>query len=279
MFRRDRSRSRPRILALVTYAYLAWTLAPTLLLVRLSLSEAEPEQGGLSVLTVRPYLDVLRSPALRAALEQSLTLALLTTAIAVPLAIGLALGLSRSRGALAGIARTLALGPLAVPETFLATGFFMLFVHLFTFVRLASTAQLLAHVTLVLPFATLILLSSLLTTASEHEEAARDLGASPVAALLLVVLPLIAPAVIAAATVTFALSLNDLVMSHFLCIDSACATVPIVLFGIGEPTPLSSAMAVLLVGLSLPPVLLAWAALRWWAKIGLRLSFYEPPIN
>ena len=104
MSRRDRWPRRLWILGLVTYIYLAWTLAPTLLLVRLSLSETDPEQGGLSVISFRPYLDVLRNPALRAPLEQSLMLALLTTAIAIPLALGLALGLSRSRGALAGIA-------------------------------------------------------------------------------------------------------------------------------------------------------------------------------
>ena len=47
------------------------------------------------------------------------------------------------------------------------------------------------------------------------EEAARDLGATPVTAFLHVTLPLLAPAVAAGALIAFALSFDDLIITSF----------------------------------------------------------------
>ena len=47
------------------------------------------------------------------------------------------------------------------------------------------------------------------------EEAARDLGATPLTAFLHVTLPLLAPAVAAGALIAFALSFDDLIITSF----------------------------------------------------------------
>ena len=62
------------------------------------------------------------------------------------------------------------------------------------------------------------------------EEAARDLGASPLQTFRLVTLPLIMPGVVAAALLAFALSLDDFVISNFN--SGTTVTFPLYVFGV-----------------------------------------------
>ncbi|MEW5736883.1 MAG: spermidine/putrescine ABC transporter permease PotC [Thermodesulfobacteriota bacterium] len=89
---------------------------------------------------------------------------------------------------------------------------------LFTAVRLplGYLSLLLAHVTLCLPFVTVVVYSRLSQLSPHILEAARDLGASEYAALRLVILPLIAPAVLAGWLLSFTLSLDDVIISFFV---------------------------------------------------------------
>jgi spermidine/putrescine transport system permease protein len=75
---------------------------------------------------------------------------------------------------------------------------------------------LLAHITLSLPFVTVVVYSRLSGFSPNVIEAARDLGASESRALRLVVLPLAAPAVLAAWLLSFTLSLDDVIISFFV---------------------------------------------------------------
>jgi ABC-type spermidine/putrescine transport system permease subunit II len=162
----------------------------------------------------------------------------------------------------------LALSPLVVPEAVLAAALFQVFVHLFVVVRLGSTAQLLGHVTLALPFVVLIVFSGLTSIDPAMEETARDLGASHLQALGLVVLPLIAPSIVIAVAVAFTISLNDLVISQFLCLEYGCSTVPMVLAEAGS-SPQSSALAVLSSVISLLLGGIAWLT---WALRARRIN-------
>ena len=72
-----------------------------------------------------------------------------------------------------------------------------------------------AHVTLTMCFVTVVVQSRLLTFDRSLEEAALDLGATPLRAFLFVTLPLIAPAVAAGWMLAFTLSLDDLVIASF----------------------------------------------------------------
>jgi putrescine transport system permease protein len=72
-----------------------------------------------------------------------------------------------------------------------------------------------AHTTMAMCFVTVIVQSRLIDFDTGLEEAAMDLGASPLATFLSVTLPLILPAVAAAWMLSFALSLDDLVIASF----------------------------------------------------------------
>jgi ABC-type spermidine/putrescine transport system permease subunit II len=197
-------------------------------------------------LTARWHAVAWRDPLLREATLYSVRLALLTLVIAFPFGVGLALGAVRSRGRTAAIIRLLGVGHSALPETILASMLFSVVVHLFTVVPLGTGAQLLGHVTLALPYVTVVVSAALLSLDPACEEAAVDLGASTLGVLRYVVLPLLAPALLAVAMMCFTISLNDFVMSHFLCIDTDCATVPMLLYSRAPsvPDPTESAVAI-----------------------------------
>jgi putrescine transport system permease protein len=83
-----------------------------------------------------------------------------------------------------------------------------------------------AHTTLTMCFVAVIVQSRLGGLDRNLEEAAMDLGCSPVKAFAAVTLPLIAPAIAAGWMLAFTLSLDDLVIASFTT-GPGSATLPI----------------------------------------------------
>jgi len=240
---------RPRFLVLFTLVYLAWSIVPILIAIRFSFNEGRSRSAAQGWSTRwywgDPDLSVWHDPDLRVALFQSLKLAGLAIAIAVPLGVALAIGLSRWRGRVAGASNVVSLFPLVTPEIVMGTALFLTFVNLLTWVDLGTTAQMIGHVTFSISFVLIVVRGRLLAIGSEYEEAAQDLGASPLQALRMALLPLLAPAVVASVIVVFAISMDDFVISAFLSSGSATDTVPVRIYSNarGSPTPALNALA------------------------------------
>jgi putrescine transport system permease protein len=83
-----------------------------------------------------------------------------------------------------------------------------------------------AHTTLTMCFAAVVVQSRLGSLDRSLEEAAMDLGCSPARAFVAVTLPLIAPAIAAGWMLAFTLSLDDLVIASFAT-GPGSATLPI----------------------------------------------------
>jgi spermidine/putrescine transport system permease protein len=259
---------RPRFLLVFTLVYMAWSIVPILLAVRFSFNEGRSRSTAQGWSTrwywEEPDLSVWNDPSLREALFQSLRLAALAMVIAVPLGIALALGLTRWRGRGAGSARFVSLFPLVTPEIVMGTALFLTFTHLFRFVELGTTAQLLGHVTFSIAFVIIVVRGRLLSIGPEYEEAAMDLGASPFQALRLVLLPLLAPAIFASFMIVFAISIDDFVISAFLSRDASTETVPVKIYSNarGAPTPALNALASVMLFATLVAVSLSVLAYR-----------------
>jgi len=73
----------------------------------------------------------------------------------------------------------------------------------------------LAHITFTMCFVAVVVQSRLVTFDRALEEAAMDLGATPLRTFYLVTLPLIAPAIVAGFLLAFTLSIDDLVIASF----------------------------------------------------------------
>jgi spermidine/putrescine transport system permease protein len=240
---------KPRFLVLFTLAYLAWSIVPILVAIRFSFNEGRSRSSAQGWSTRwywgDPDLSVWHDPDLQGALVQSLKLAGLAMAISIPLGVGLALGLARWRGRGAGVSNFVSLFPLVTPEIVMATALFLVFINLLTFVDLGTVAQMIGHVTFSISFVLIIVRSRLLAIGNEYEEAAMDLGASPVQALRLALLPLLTPAIVASLIIVFAISMDDFVISAFLSSGSSTDTVPVRIYSNarGSPTPALNALA------------------------------------
>ena len=259
---------RPRFLFLFTLVYLAWSIVPILVAVRFSFNDGRSRSTGQGWSTrwywQEPDLSVWNDPTLRDAVYQSVKLASLAMLIAVPLGVALAIGLTRWRGRGSGSARFVTLFPLVTPEIVMGTALFLTFVHLFRFVELGTTAQLLGHVTFSISFVVIVVRGRLLSIGKEYEEAAMDLGASPFQALRLALLPLLFPAIFASFMIVFAISIDDFVISAFLSSDLSTETVPVKIYSNarGAPTPALNALASVMLFASLLAVGLALVVVR-----------------
>jgi putrescine transport system permease protein len=103
--------------------------------------------------------------------------------------------------------------PLVMPEVI--TGLSMLLLFVAVSVDRGFWTVAIAHTTMAMCFVTVIVQSRLVDFDMNLEEAAMDLGATPLRTFLAVTLPLILPAIAAAWMLAFALSLDDLVIASF----------------------------------------------------------------
>jgi spermidine/putrescine transport system permease protein len=259
---------QPRALAAITWGYMAWSIVPVVIAVLFSFNDGRSRsvwQGfSLRWYWGDPSLSVFHDPSMRGALEQSLKLAGFDMLIAVPLGVGLALGLTRWKGYGARPVNFLMLFPLVTPELVMAVSLLLVFVLLYK-IPLGTEAQVLGQVTFSISYVVIIVRSRLLSIGPSYEEAARDLGASPVGALRLVLLPLLAPAIFASFIVVFALSIDDFVVTDYLSSNESTQTVPIKIYsGVrGTTTPALNALATVMVVATLAAVGLAFLVYRW----------------
>jgi spermidine/putrescine transport system permease protein len=263
---------RPRFLAVWSWLYVVWAVGPVGSAILFSFNSGR-SRSTLQGLSLRwyvgdPDLSVLHDPRLLAAMVQSLQLAALTMLIATPIGVAMALGLARWRGRAATGSNLLMLLPLVTPEIVLASGLFLVFVHLFTVVPFGTPAQVLGHVTWSIPYVVVVMRGRLFSIGKEYEEAAMDLGSSPIEALRRVLLPLLYPAVFAGFMIVFALSIDDFVTSQFLSAGDSTTTIPMLLYSTGRsaPNPSLNALATLMLVFSLAAIGIAAFTLTRFAR-------------
>jgi spermidine/putrescine transport system permease protein len=261
-----------RFLALYTWLYLAWAIVPVVIAIGFSFNAGRSRsvwQGfSLEWWIHNPDLSVLHDPTLTSAIRQSLVLAVATMAIATPIGVALALGLARWRGRGAGSANFLMLLPLVTPEIVLATGIFFTLVYLYPFPDPGTVGQIFGHVTWSIPYVVVVLRGRIFSVGADLEEAAMDLGATPIDALRRVLLPALTPAVFAAFTIVFALSIDDFVTSQFLSTDLKTQTVPMLIYSSGRtaPNPALNATATLMLVISLAAIGVGLGGMRVLSK-------------
>jgi spermidine/putrescine transport system permease protein len=261
-----------RFLAAYTWLYIVWAIVPVVIAIGFSFNAGRSRsvwQGfSMEWWTGNPDLALFNDPVLTSAIRQSLVLAVVTMAIATPIGVALALGLARWRGRGSGSANFLMLLPLVTPEIVLATGIFFTLVFLYPFPDPGTLGQIVGHVTWSIPYVVVVLRGRIFGVGPELEEAAMDLGAPPLEALRRVMLPVLAPAIFAAFTIVFALSIDDFVTSQFLATDLNTQTVPMLIYSSGRtaPNPALNATATLMLVISLAAIALGIGGMRTLAK-------------
>jgi spermidine/putrescine transport system permease protein len=261
-----------RFLSLYTWLYIAWALVPVVIAIGFSFNAGRSRsvwQGfSLRWWIHDPDLSVLTDPTLVSAIRQSLVLAVATMVIATPIGVALALGLAGWRGRRSGAFNFLMLLPLVTPEIVLATGIFFTLLYLYPWPSPGTVGQIVGHVTWSIPYVVVVLRGRIFGVGAELEEAAMDLGARPIDALRRALLPVLWPAIFAAFTIVFALSIDDFVTSQFLATDLHTQTVPMLIYSAGRtaPNPALNATVTLMLVLSLGAVGIGALGMRTLAR-------------
>jgi spermidine/putrescine transport system permease protein len=263
---------QPRVLPAFTILYLLWSLVPVALAVLFSFNSGRSRstwQGfSLRWYVTDPDRSVLHDPRLRTALIQSLRLSVLTMLISVPLGVAFAIGIDRWRSRTARVANFLMLFSFVTPELIMGVSLFLVFIKLLTLIHLGTSAQLLGLITFEMAYPVIIVRARLLSIGREYEEAAMDLGASPVRALRLVLIPLLLPAIFVSFALVFADSIDDFIIVRYLSASQATETIPIRIYSSARAaaTPALNALASLLLFSTIIAVTIGFVVYRLLTK-------------
>ena len=152
---------------------------------------------------------------IRSSIETSLKIGLLSTAVATLLGTLIALAIVRHRFVGRGGTNLLVFLPMSTPEIVLGASLLTLFLNTTAVIQLGFWTVFIAHVMFIVSFIVVTVKARLIGFDRHLEEAAMDLGANELTTFRKVTLPLLAPAIVAAALLGFALSIDDFVVTFF----------------------------------------------------------------
>jgi spermidine/putrescine transport system permease protein len=195
------------------------------------------------------------------ALRTSLELAALSTLISTAIGTLMALALVRYDFFGRRASNLLIILPMATPEIVMGASLLSLFI--FYSAPLGFTTLLIAHIMFCISFVVIVVRSRLIGFDRSLEEAARDLGATPVQTFRYVTFPLLAPAIMAGGLLAFALSIDDFVISNFN--SGTTVTFPLYVFGValrGIPVQVNAIATMLFIVTAVAILLVIWQQRR-----------------
>lgn len=249
--------------ALVLWLGFGFLYAPIVLVVATSFN-ASPLMTVWSGASLRWYAQLWHSPALMEAAWLSLGIATASATLATVLGGAAGIVLARA-GRFHGRAlfEGLVAAPLVLPDLLIGLALLLLFIALEALTgwpagRGALTI-ILAHATASLAYVAVTVQARLAGRDDTLEQAAANLGATPLIVLRRITLPLIAPALAAGWLLAFTLSLDDVVIASFTGGPGA-TTLPMVIFSTLRlgPTPVLNALATVILAGVAGLLLAAW---------------------
>jgi spermidine/putrescine transport system permease protein len=168
-----------------------------------------------------------RDKELIAALRMSLLIALATTLIATAIGTAAALALARYQFRLKQLAEAMVYLPVIIPE--IVIGFSVAGLFGLLGVSFGIGTVVAAHVAFAISYVVFVVRARVATFDPKLEEAAMDLGATPLQTFLRVTLPIILPGIVSAALLVFTISLDDFVITSFVAGPGA-ATLPVKIY-------------------------------------------------
>jgi spermidine/putrescine transport system permease protein len=233
---RPRARTSPNwwrrlgslVLPSYTHLVMLWLFAPIIVMVIYGFNDTH---GRLNIVwsgfTLKWFRDPFGVTALTTAVYTSLVTATIGAFISTVLGTMIALASHRYSFRGKALLDAVMVMNIAASEVVMGAALVTLFVA--SSVPLGVLTIVLAQVMFSIPFVAITVRARLVGFDSSLEEAAQDLGASPLTTFRLVTLPLIFPGVLAAALLAFALCLDDYVITSF--VSGNTQTFPLWVYG------------------------------------------------
>ena len=256
-----------------TWLYLIWSIVPVALAVLFSFNDGK-SQSVWQGFSLRWYYkdsvnSVLHDPNLHAAVVQTFRLSIYVTLITVPLGVTFALGINRWRSRTASTFNFLMILSFVIPELIFGVAMFLVFTVLFTSVHLGTLAETLALVSWNVSWPAIIVQARLVTIGKQYEEAAADLGASPLQVMRRVMLPMLTPAIFASAVLVFSSVVDDFVLVDWLNSNSSNTPMSVYIYSQqrgGNGGPALNALGTISLVMSFAVVILGYLVYRWLTR-------------
>ena len=249
--------NRFRFSSFMLVAGLLFIYLPMLILVIYSFNASKlvTVWGGWSL---KWYVGLLDNTQLMGSVMRSLEIALYTAIAAVALGTLAAFVLTRiSRFKGRTLFGGLVTAPLVMPEVITGLSLLLLFVAMAQMIGWPQERGIvtiwIAHTTFCAAYVAVVVSARLRELDMSIEEAAMDLGAKPWKVFFLITIPMIAPSLAAGAMMSFALSLDDLVLASFVS-GPGSTTLPMEVFSavrLGVKPEINAVASLILLAVSL----------------------------
>jgi spermidine/putrescine transport system permease protein len=205
---------RHHVLTVYSFLFFAYLLLPIAIVVVFSFNHPSGKFNYIwQGFTWDNWLHWDGVPGIRSAIFLSIEIALVASVVATALGTMIALALVRYGFRGRGTTNILIFLPLSTPEIVLGASLLTLFLNFN--VIFGFWTILIAHIMFCISFAVVTVKARLVGFDRHLEEAAMDLGANEWTTFRKVTLPLIAPAILAALLLCFAISIDDFVVTYF----------------------------------------------------------------
>ncbi|MDY6805844.1 MAG: ABC transporter permease [Cyanobacteriota bacterium] len=183
--------------------------------------------AGWEGFTLEWYVKLFEDDRILTALKNSLTVAFAAVAVAAVIGTLMAVGLAkykfRGKSLYVGVSYL----PLIIPDIAIAVATLVFLAALG--IRLSIWTIVAAHIVFCLAYVALVVSTRLADLDPHLEEAALDLGATPVEAFIKVLLPQLIPGIVSGCLLAFVLSLDDFLIASFTA-GSGATTLPMEIF-------------------------------------------------
>lgn len=163
--------------------------------------------------TFKWYKQLIHNDSIMTALYYTLLVAVISSIIATIVGTISAIGIHKMRGKRRKLILNINYLPVLNPDIVTAVGLMSLYV--FLNLKFGFTTMLLSHIMFSIPYVILSVLPKMKQLPQNIEEAAMDLGATPMYTLRKVILPQIKPGIISGFLIAFTMSIDDFVISFF----------------------------------------------------------------
>ena len=236
-----------RVPAIVTWAVLVFFYLPIVVLVAQSFNSSR-FGGHWESTSLKWYIALMQRDDIWSALVNTLVIAASATLGAMILGTSAAFALHRYAGSrLQKVHYSVIYMPLVLPEILMGLSMLLFFVALK--IQLGMFTIGLAHVTFCLSYVAMTVLARLQDFDYTIIEAAQDLGAGWWTTLWRVLIPMLAPGILAGGLLAFTLSIDDFVISFFVA-GPGSTTLPIRIYSMikyGAPPLINALSTILLV--------------------------------
>jgi spermidine/putrescine transport system permease protein len=177
--------------------------------------------------TISAYTHLFSAQGIAKAFFVSIAIAVLSGVISIVVGLPLAMALSRHRFWGRGLINGVIFLDIAAPSIVVGSSSLAFFLSLNFSMGLWTI--LIVHVAFNIAYVVTTLRARLSGMGTQLEQAASDLGANPFTAFVTVTLPLVAPGIVAAFLLAFAMSVDDYVITSF--INGSTETFPLYAYG------------------------------------------------